>query len=185
MLHGLDEAHRAITKAEEPGPLPGAVPSGSGEAGRKRPGPEGSVAWAAWNARHYFKTHSDRTRHATFRRHGLPLTSCHIESGISVRQDRPDRQADRTSGKQANRRVREGQVRRRGSYRTWKGSEKQLDLDHAEEILGLGCFALSQDRRWDEHFDALRRGEVEVPPPGRVGTTREPAGADPENSRAA
>jgi hypothetical protein len=120
-----------------------------------RPGPEGSATRVAWNARDYFDTHRDRIRYDTFRRHGLPLTSCHVESAI----------------KQANRRV--------------KGSEKQWDLDHAEEMLALRCFALSQDGRWDEHFDALRRGEVEVPTPGRVRTARDRTESAPRHERAA
>ena len=103
-----------------------------------RPGPEGTAARVLWNARDYFDAHRQRIRYDVFRRHGLPLTSCHIESGI----------------KQANRRV--------------KGSEKQWLLPNAEAMLALRCCALSQDGRWDDHFDALRRGEVEIRTAGRV-----------------
>ena len=129
---------------------------------------------AAWlNARNYFDTHRDRIRYDTFRRHGLPLASCNIESGLPVRQDRPARRADRTSGNQANRRVHEGQLRRRGSHRSWKGSEKQWLLSNAEAMLALRCLALSQDGRWNGHFDALRRGPIEVSTPGRVRAARD------------
>ena len=54
----------------------------------------------------------------------------------------------------------EGQVRRRGSYRSWKGSEKAWYLEHAEKMLALRCLALSQDGRWDDYFNRLRRGEI-------------------------
>jgi len=103
-----------------------------------RPGDEGGAARILWNARDYFDTHCDRIRYDIFRRHGLPLTSCHIESGI----------------KQTNRRV--------------KGSEKQWYLYHADEMLALRCQALSEDGRWDDHFGKLRQGEIEIPTPGRV-----------------
>jgi len=35
-------------------------------------------------------------------------------------------------------------------------------------MLALRCCALSEDGRWDDHFDALRRGEIEIPTPGRA-----------------
>ena len=142
-----------------------------------RPGAEKSAARVVWNARDYFCEHRERIRYDAFRRHGLPLTSCHVESGIPVRQDRPDRRADRTSGKQTNNRVHEGQVRRRGSYRTWKGSEKQWLLGNAEAMLALRCLALSEDGRWDGYFEGLRRGEVALPTPGRA--ARRPAAVLP------
>jgi hypothetical protein len=108
-------------------------------------GPRGSegAAHIVWNARDYFDTHRDRIRYDVFRRHGLPLTSCHVESGI----------------KQTNNRV--------------KGSEKQWLLGNAEAMLALRCLALSEDGRWDDYFDGLRRGEVALPTPGRA--ARQPA----------
>jgi len=120
-------------------------------------GPRGSegAARVVWNARDYFETHRDRIRYDVFRRHGLPLTSCHIESGI----------------KQTNRRV--------------KGSEKQWLLENAEAMLALRCCALSQDARWDDHFDALRRGELEIPTPGRVRAAGKSAATDSRDTQAA
>ena len=126
-----------------------------------RPGAEKSAARVVWNARDYFCEHRERIRYDVFRRHGLPLTSCHVESGI----------------KQTNNRVHEGQVPRRGSYRTWKGSEKQWLLGNAEAMLALRCLALSEDGRWDGYFDRLRRGEVALPTPGRA--ARRPAAVLP------
>jgi hypothetical protein len=101
-----------------------------------RPGPEKSPARVLWNARDYFDEHRKRIRYDTFRRHGLPLTSAHVESGI----------------KQTNRRV--------------KGSEKQWLLPNAEAMLALRCLGLSQDGRWDDHFNRLRRGEIAIPTGG-------------------
>jgi len=95
-----------------------------------RPGADGSAARVLWNARDYFDTHRERIRYDVFRRHGLPLTSAHVESGI----------------KQTNNRV--------------KGSEKQWLLGNAEAMLALRCLALSEDGRWDGYFDRLRRGEA-------------------------
>ncbi len=120
-----------------------------------RPGAEGGAARILWNARDYFDTHRDRIRYDVFRRHGLPLTSCHIESGI----------------KQTNRRV--------------KGSEKQWYPHHADEMLALRCHALSEDGRWDDHFDALRRGEIEIPTPGRARAAGKSTEADSLKTRAA
>ena len=120
-----------------------------------RPGTEGGAARILWNARDYFDAHLDRIRYNVFRRHGLPLTSCHIESGI----------------KQTNRRV--------------KGSEKQWYPSHADEMLALRCHALSEDGRWDDHFDALRRGEIEIPTPGRARAAGKSARADSRDTQAA
>jgi hypothetical protein len=120
-------------------------------------GPRGAdgAARTVWNARDYFEAHRERIRYDTFRRHGLPLTSTHIESGI----------------KQANRRV--------------KGSEKQWLLHHAEEMLALRCSALSQDGRWDDYFGRLRRGEIEIPTQGRVRAARHPTGTESTDAQAA
>ena len=101
-----------------------------------RPGADGGPARVLWNARDYFERHRERIRYDVFRRHGLPLTSCHVESGI----------------KQTNRRV--------------KGSEKQWLLPNAEAMLALRCLGLSEDGRWDDHFDRLRRGEIAIPTGG-------------------
>ena len=120
-----------------------------------RPGTEGGAARILWNARDYFDTHRDRIRYDVFRRHGLPLTSCHIESGI----------------KQTNRRV--------------KGSEKQWYPCHADEMLALRCCALSEDGRWDDHFDALRRGEIEIQTPGRARAAGKSTEADSRDTQAA
>jgi hypothetical protein len=120
-----------------------------------RPGAELGAARILWNARDYFDTHRDRIRYDVFRRHGLPLTSCHIESSI----------------KQTNRRV--------------KGSEKQWYPSHADEMLALRCHALSEDGRWDDHFDALRRGEIEIPTPGRARAAGESVHADSRDTQAA
>jgi hypothetical protein len=98
-----------------------------------RPGPEKSPARVLWNARDYFYEHRERIRYDTFRRHGLPLTSCHIESGI----------------KQTNHRV--------------KGSEKQWLLPNAEAMLALRCLGLSEDGRWKDHFDAVKDGRIVIP----------------------
>ncbi len=91
-----------------------------------------------WNARDYFTEHRERIRYDVFRKHGLPLTSAHIESAI----------------KQTNRRV--------------KGSEKQWLLLHAEEMLALRCLALSEDDRWRKYFDALRQGTIVIPTLGHL-----------------
>ena len=88
-----------------------------------------------------------------FRRHGLPLTSAHIESGI----------------KQTNHRV--------------KGSEKQWFLWNAEAMLALRCLALSEDGRWDAYFDDLRRGDITVPTPGRAERLRASAIQQPSACR--
>lgn len=117
-------------KAGEIGPRPG-----RGEAAATD---EPDPVRILWNARDYFDRNRERIRYDTFRRHGLPLSSAHIESGI----------------KQTNRRV--------------KGSEKAWYLEHAEEMLALRCHALSEDGRWDDYFDRLRRGETELPTPGRL-----------------
>jgi len=102
-------------------------------------GPRGPVepAHTLWTARDYFVEHRERIRYDVFRRHGLPLTSAHMESGI----------------KQTNHRV--------------KGSEKQWLLDNAEAMLALRTLALSEDERWKRHFDALRAGAIKLPTPGR------------------
>ena len=52
-------------------------------------------------------------------------------------------------------------------------------------MLALRCSALSEDGRWDGHFDALRRGEIEIPSPGRVRAARRRSEADPRDTRAA
>lgn len=97
-----------------------------------QPGAEKSPARVVWNARDYFQTHRERIRYDMFRRHGLPLTSCHVESGI----------------KQTNHRV--------------KGSEKQWLLANAEAMLALRCLALSEDGRWDGYFDAVKDGRIVI-----------------------
>lgn len=97
------------------------------------PGPENSSARIVWNAHDYFFEHRERIRYDVFRAHGLPLTSVHVESGI----------------KQTNHRV--------------KGSEKQWLLFNAEGMLALRCLALSEDERWNEHFNALREGRIVIP----------------------
>jgi len=114
-----EELVRALEeKAEELGP---------------RPGPEGGAARVLSNARDYFDRHRERIRYDVFRRHGLPLTSSHVESGI----------------KQTNHRV--------------KGSEKQWLLPNAEAMLALRCLALSEDGRWDGYFDAVKDGRIAIP----------------------
>jgi hypothetical protein len=144
-------------KATERGPRPerrkpGSSQSGADacscdsrqEAGRKLPGEcggngdEADPVKVLWNARDYFDEHRERIRYDVFRRHGLPLSSSHIESGI----------------KQTNRRV--------------KGSEKAWYLEHAEEMLALRCLALSADGLWDDYFDRLRRGWIDLQTPGRL-----------------
>jgi hypothetical protein len=95
------------------------------------------------NARDYFTEHRERVRYDVFRKHGLPLASCHIESAI----------------KQTNRRV--------------KGSEKQWLLPHAEEMLALRCLALSQDDRWDGYFEGLRQGAIAIPTLGRLTSAKQ------------
>ncbi len=129
-----EELVRAIeAKATELGP----------RSERRKPGEvaddpnEPAPARVLWNARDYFHEHRERIRYDVFRRHGLPMSSSHVESGI----------------KQTNRRV--------------KGSEKAWYLEHADEMLALRCLALSGDGRWDAYFDRLRRGEIEIPTPGR------------------
>jgi hypothetical protein len=119
-----------------------------------RPGAEKSPARVLWNARDYFDDHRERIRYDTFRRHGLPLTSAHVESGI----------------KQTNHRV--------------KGSEKQWLLGNAEAMLALRCLALSEDGRWKGHFDAVKDGRIVIPrrrkremseaPPTAASTSSEP-----------
>jgi hypothetical protein len=91
-----------------------------------------------WRCRDYFEKNRERIRYDVFRRHGLPLTSAHIESGIG----------------QTNERV--------------KASKKAWLLEHAEEMLALRCQALSEDGRWDDYFDKLRRGEIEIETRGRM-----------------
>ena len=59
-----------------------------------------------------------------------------------------DRQANRTSGKQTNRRA--------------KGSEKQRLLHHAEEMPALRCSRLSGDGRWKRGFDAVNDGRIVI-----------------------
>jgi len=59
-----------------------------------------------------------------------------------------------------------------------KGSEKQWYPRHADEMLALRCHALSEDGRWDDHFDALRRGEIEIPTPGRARAAGKSAATD-------
>jgi len=105
----------------------------------QRLGPRGTpgAAHTVWTAQAYFAEHRERIRYDVFRRHGLPLTSAHIESAI----------------KQTNHRV--------------KGSEKQWGLAHAEAMLALRTLALSEDGRWDRHFDALRAGTIRIPTLGR------------------
>ncbi len=125
-----DELVAALeTNARALGPRPPQGSSGQDDA---------SPVVVAWRARDYFDEHRERIRYDVFRRHGLPLTSPHIESAI----------------KQTNHRV--------------KGSEKQWLLEHAEEMLQLRCLALSQDDRWPRHFDALRTGQIILPTQGRV-----------------
>lgn len=120
------------SKAAELGPRPERKKAGGGEAEERDP------VKVLWNARDYFHDNRERIRYDVFRRHGLPLYSCHVESGI----------------KQANHRV--------------KGSEKAWLLVHADEMLALRAQALSEDGRWDDYFGGLRRGEIEIPTAGRV-----------------
>jgi len=101
-------------------------------------GDEADPVKVAWNARDYFDDNRERIRYDVFRRHGLPMSSSHIESGI----------------KQTNRRV--------------KGTEKAWYLEHAEEMLALRTFALSEDGRWDDYFDRLREGSIELQTRGRM-----------------
>ncbi len=125
-----EELLKAIeAKAAEIGPRP--------ERGEGGASDEPAPARVLWNARDYFDANRERIRYDVFRRHGLPTSSSHVESGI----------------KQANRRV--------------KGSEKAWYLEHAEEMLALRCLALSQDGRWDDYFNRLRRGEIELQTPAR------------------
>ena len=90
-----------------------------------------------WRCRDYFEEHRLRIRYDVFRRLGLPLHSTHIESGI----------------KQTNRRM--------------KGTEKAWLKEHAEEMLALRCQKLSDDGRWDEYWNQVRSGVIEIPTPGR------------------
>ena len=105
-----------------------------------------------WRCRDYFQTNRERIRYDEFRRRGLPMASSHVESAIG----------------QTNERVHEGQVPHGGSYRTWKAAKKSWFLDHADEMLALRTQALSEDGRWDDYFDKLREGEVEIPVPSRM-----------------
>jgi hypothetical protein len=148
LVAALDE------KARELGPRPGrkepAGHVGSAEAGpdaaahdrRGEPltGEEDELppAVVLWRAVDYFDANRERIRYDRWRKMGLPLTSAHVESGI----------------KQTNARV--------------KGSEKAWLLPHAEEMLALRCQAMSQDGRWDRYFDALRKGEIEIPTRGKM-----------------
>lgn len=102
-------------------------------------GPRGTpgAAHTLWKARDYVQEHWERIRYDVFRRHGLPLTSAHMESGI----------------KQTNHRI--------------KGSEKQWELPNAEAMLALRTLALSEDGRWDWYFNALRAGTIHIPTIGR------------------
>ena len=130
-----EELVKAVeAKAGELGPRPERRKPGDGPDRSEEPDP----VKVLWNARDYFDEHRERIRYDVFRRHGLPLTSAHVESGI----------------KQTNRRV--------------KGSEKAWYLEHAEEMLALRCLALSEDGRWDDYFDRLRRGGIDLPTAGRL-----------------
>jgi hypothetical protein len=91
-----------------------------------------------WRCRDYFETNRRRIRYDEFRRRGLPLASSHVESAIE----------------QTNERV--------------KAAKKSWFLDHAEEMLALRTQALSEDGRWDDYFDKLREGEVEIPTRNRM-----------------
>ena len=88
--------------------------------------------------RDYFQTNRERIRYDEFRRRGLPLASSHVESAID----------------QTNQRV--------------KAAKKSWFLEHAEEMLALRTQALSEDGRWDDYFDKLREGEIEIPLPSRM-----------------
>ena len=130
-----EELVRAIeAKATELGARPERRKPGEAAGDPDEPAP----VKVLWNARDYFDEHRERIRYDVFRRHGLPTSSTHVESGI----------------KQTNRRV--------------KGSEKAWYLEHAEEMLALRCLALSQDGRWDDYFDRLRQGQIDLPTAGRL-----------------
>lgn len=130
-----EELIRAIeVKAGELGARPERRKPGEAAGDPDEPAP----AKVLWNARDYFDEHRERIRYDVFRRHGLPMSSTHVESGI----------------KQMNRRV--------------KGSEKAWYLEHAEEMLALRCLALSQDDRWDDYFGRLRQGRIDLPTAGRL-----------------
>ena len=131
-------------KAAQLGPRPERKKPGEGG---DEPGEPDPVK-VLWNAGDYFDDNRERIRYDVFRRHGLPLTSAHIESGI----------------KQTNHRV--------------KGTEKAWYLEHADEMLALRCQALSEDGRWDAYFDALRRGEIELKTQGRIRRKSEAATAE-------
>jgi hypothetical protein len=107
------------------------------EAQRHGPRTAEGVAHTLWTTRDYFAEHRERIRYDVFRRHGLPLVSAHVESGI----------------KQVNHRL--------------KGSEKQWRLANAEAMLALRTAALSEDDRWRRHFEALRAGKIQVATTGR------------------
>lgn len=91
-----------------------------------------------WRCRDYFDGNRERIRYDEFRRRGLPLASSQVESAIG----------------QTNERV--------------KAAKKSWFLDHAEEMLALRTQALSEDGRWDDYFDKLREGEVEIPTRSRM-----------------
>ena len=91
-----------------------------------------------WRCRDYFDQNRERIRYDEFRRRGLPLASSHVESAID----------------QTNMRV--------------KAAKKSWFLDHAEEMLALRTQALSEDGRWDDYFDKLREGEIEIPVSSRM-----------------
>ena len=137
-------------KAAEFGPRPERGTKGADECGDKN-----DPVRTLWNTRDYFDGHRERIRYDVFRKHGLPLTSAHIESGI----------------KQVNYRV--------------KGSEKQWFLARAEEMLALRCQALSQDGRWDSYFDALKTGQSRLPTQGRIRSARAPSPETNEDARKA
>jgi hypothetical protein len=46
-------------------------------------------------------------------------------------------------------------------------------------MLALRCLALSEDGRWDDHFDRLRRGEIVIPT-GAARRRRPPVARLPE-----
>jgi hypothetical protein len=52
-------------------------------------------------------------------------------------------------------------------------------------MLALRCHALSEDGRWGDHFDALRRGEIEIPTPGRARAAGRSVHADSRDTQAA
>jgi len=146
-------------KAEESGPRPGPTDRRGEPIDEERGEAELPPEVVLWRCRDYFEENRERIRYDVFRKYGLPLTSTQIESGIG----------------QTNERM--------------KGSKKAWLLEHAEEMLALRCQALSQDGRWDDYFDKLRRGEIEIETRGRMAESSapppKPASAETKETKAA